>query len=256
MNSIIIGSGNVAFHLAKALRKSDATLLGIYSRNKKEGKNIATKNKCTYFSDIIKIDKTADIYLLCVSDDSIQEVVASLPSSIKSDKIVAHTSGAQPMLEILEGCKYCGIFYPLQTFSKKRKLNYSKIPFCITGSNTKTIETLATLAKKISSIVEIVSDQDRQIIHASAVLINNFTNHLIYRAEALLTNRNLKPSILQPLLIETIKKQKKLGAYNAQTGPARRADISTIEKHLDLLLNSDQEIYTSISKSISQTYKQ
>ena len=136
-------------------------------------------------------------------------------------------------------------------------MTYNSIPFCINGTNKKTIKKLTELASAISESVQTVDDNQRKKIHLSAVIINNFINHLIYASEDLLECENIDPNILQPLLLETIKKQKSLGPFDAQTGPARRLDVETLSSHLDLLRNHKdyKAIYMSISKSIQKTYK-
>ena len=118
------------------------------------------------------------------------------------------------------------------------------------------IKELNQLAKKISSSVHFINDDQRKKIHLSAVIINNFVNHLILAAEDLLVHEDIDPLILQPLLKETIRKQKVQGAFDAQTGPARRMDTKTMEDHLDLLKQHKtyKAIYTTISKSIQKKY--
>ena len=257
MEVFIIGSGNVAYHLAKAMTKSDIALSGLYSRNEENGTEISKKLSIPFFNNLKSIPKTSDVYLLCVSDDAIKNVANQLPGSIKKSKIVAHTSGSALMKDSLESCKNGGVFYPLQTFTKGKKMTYKTIPFCINGMNPKIIKKLSLLAGSISNSVNVIDDEQRKSIHLSAVMINNFVNHLIYLSEELLKKNEIDPDILQPLLIETIKKQKSLGAFKSQTGPARRKDSETMSAHLDLLRRNKEyrAIYMTISKSIQKTYK-
>lgn len=257
MNIFIIGSGNIASHFALAFKKNNIGIFGVYSRNDEEGFQIAQKAGTIWYGNIKAIPKNADIYLICVSDDAIKTVVEQLPKSIKKSKIIAHTSGNKSIAETLSTCKNGGVFYPLQTFSKGKKMSYKSIPFCINGTNAKTMKKLTELANCISNSVQIINDEQRKSIHLSAVMINNFVNHLIYASEELLVQENVDPSILQPLLQETIKKQQELGAFKAQTGPARRLDADTLASHLDLLKSNKiyKAMYMSISKSIQTTYK-
>ncbi len=257
LNIFIIGSGNIAYHLTKALKKNNVGLAGVYSRNKKEGQAIARMSKSAWHQKLKNIPTDADIYLVCVSDDAIQSIIESMPKSVRKSKIIAHTSGSKSMSETLNSCKNGGVFYPLQTFTKGNKMTYRSIPFCINGKNKKTINKLLKLAAAISDTVHQIDDNQRKNIHLSAVIINNFVNHLIMVSEDLLKSQDIDADILQPLLQETIKKQKMLGAFEAQTGPARRLDAKTLAAHLDLLKQNNEysEIYKSISKSIQKTYK-
>ncbi|MDF1696368.1 MAG: DUF2520 domain-containing protein [Saprospiraceae bacterium] len=256
MSIFIIGSGNVAWHLCAALRKSNVKIAGIYSRDQQKGEQIAQKFNTEWYVQLNLIPKNASIYLLCVSDDAIKPVSESLPKSILKSKIVAHTSGSKSMEDTLIDCKNGGVFYPLQTFTKGKKMEYKNIPFCINGKNKKTIKKLMEVANTISTSVQVISDEQRKNIHLSAVLINNFVNHLIYVSGELLHQNEIDPEILQPLLLETIQKQQHLGAFQAQTGPARRMDADTMSAHLDLLKRNKEmkTIYMAISKSIQKTY--
>lgn len=257
MNVFIIGSGNVASHLSKALYAKGIIISGIYSRNEHAGKSIANKVDAFWYSKLKSIPKDASVYLICVSDDAIQDIVTQIPKSIKKSRIIAHTSGSISMQESVDDCKNGGVFYPLQTFTKGKKISYKSIPFCINGSNKKTIKTLTELGNSISQSVQTISDVQRKNIHLSAVMINNFINHLIFVSEDLLLQQNVDPQILQPLLLETIRKQAVLGPFEAQTGPARRLDAQALVTHLDLLVHNKpyKAIYMAISKSIQKTYK-
>jgi predicted short-subunit dehydrogenase-like oxidoreductase (DUF2520 family) len=242
--------------MSKAFRKNDISILGVYARNEIEGRSIAKKAKTKYFDQLKSIPQNADVYLICVSDDAIRLVVADLPKSIKKSKIVAHTSGSKSIEKTLLNCKKAGVFYPLQTFTKGKKMNYNNIPFCVNATTNQTINVLTNLGNKISTSVQTINDNQRKSIHLSAVMINNFVNHLIFSAQDLLEQNDMDAGILQPLLLETIKKQKSLGAYHAQTGPARRLDSKTLEAHLQLLQTNIeyQSMYKAISKSIQKTY--
>lgn len=257
MNVFIIGSGNIASHLSKAFYQCGIEISGIHSRNEKEGKKIAKKTKTTFYPSIETIPKNASVYLICVSDDAISTVAELLPKSIKKSKIIAHTSGSVNMESAFQGIKNTGVFYPLQTFTKGKKMAYASIPFCINASNKKSSKALTSLANLLSKSVHQIDDEQRQSIHLSAVMINNFVNHIIYVSQELLHQKDIDPNILQPLLRETIQKQSQLGAYDAQTGPSRRKDAKTLKKHLDLLrYNKDyKSIYMILSKSIQKTYK-
>lgn len=253
----ILGSGNISFHLTKAFVKNKITISGLYSRNEIEGKKIAKIAKTTFYPQIEKVPVSADVYLICVSDDAIIKVSDRLPKSIRKSKIVAHTSGSKSIKEALSNCKNGGVFYPLQTFTKGKRMSYRKIPICVNGKNITITKQLTQLGQQISKSVQTISDQERKKIHLSAVIINNFVNHLIFAAEDLLEQENINKAILQPLLEETLKKQKSLGAFAAQTGPARRADNKTMNTHLELLKKDKplKEIYECISKSIQKKYE-
>lgn len=255
MKVFIIGSGNVAYHMVRAIWKTDSKIVGLYSRNDRDARACVRGEKVDLFDDLSAIPTSADLYLICVNDDSISEIVTSLPSEIKESKIVAHTSGSQSM-DILENINSAGVFYPVQTFTKGRKMTYDDIPFCINASSENVETELSSLADAISRNVNLISDDQRKKIHLSAVMMNNFVNHLIYKSEEFLEQNDLPIEIIQPLLKQTIAKHAKLGSLEAQTGPAVRNDESTINAHIDMLTSDlDKELYKAISSSITETHK-
>jgi len=251
----IIGSGNVAYHMLRAIWKTDNEIIGLYSRNEREAKNCARGNKVDLYHDLAVIPSTADLYLVCVNDDAISEIISALPSEIKESKIVAHTSGSQP-IGVLEGITNAGVFYPIQTFTKGRKMTYDDIPFCINSNSEHVENKLSNLADTISRNVNLTTDEQRKNIHLAAVMMNNFVNHLIYKSEEFLEKNDLPPVLIQPLLRQTIAKHAKLGSFAAQTGPAVRNDKNTIKSHLALLPNKiDKALYKAISASITESHK-
>lgn len=249
----IVGSGNVAYHLAHALAKGGFIPEVIVSRNENKGGALAKELGCAYLDDVKKLT-SVDIIVLSVSDSAIQIVADRIPDSLRKSAIVCHTSGTTS-IDALQSCDKAGIFYPLQTFSRDRKVDYKTIPFCLHGVSD-VVDELDTLAHLISDNVYHIDDEERKKLHLAAVMVNNFTNHLLYLAKDLLEKDHIDPKILDPLINETINKIQSMTPLEAQTGPARRKDYNTIERHLELL---DQEsplysIYGLISQSIIKTY--
>lgn len=227
----IIGKGNVAWHLKQALSPI-SSVESVSSRN-------------------ISGIPQADLYLIAVADDAIIEVVRMLPST---DSIVAHTSGSVS-IGTLGKFPRRGVFYPLQTLSKDIEIDYSGMPILIEGSSEMEVSFLKKIASMISSKVKEVNSADRARIHLAAVIASNFSNHLLHLSSALLPS-DVPTSILLPLLEETLKKAAVLTPFCAQTGPARRGDKMTVEKHLKLLSDNPElkSIYSLVSRSIFATY--
>lgn len=223
------------------------------SRNQSNGKKLARVCGATFVSDLNMIPTDCDLYLLCVADDAIVRVCQDMPTQILENRLVAHTSGSRPIAD-LDRSRHRGVFYPLQTFTSKRRMSYGKIPFCLDAADEQSLSALIKLASQISTEVLHMDDQKRQTAHIAAVMINNFVNHLIYKAEKILEMGGVPKKVLQPLLTETIKKQLTIGSFSAQTGPARRGDKGTISKHLSQLDPSDHRLYEAITDSITATY--
>lgn len=245
---VLIGGGNVASHLANQFIDSkDVQLVQIYNRNILKIEKFKSVTKIT--NDIQKLEK-ADIYIIAISDNAISDFSKNL--NLK-DKLVVHTSGAMN-LNCLKSDSKKGVFYPLQSFSKNIKIDFSKVPICIEAKNEKDYTLLEKLAKSLKSPVYNVSSEKREKLHVAAVFVNNFTNHLYYLGEEICNSEKLPFDILKPLIKETSNKIKNISPKDTQTGPARRNDTNTIKKHLNLLTKNQQEIYTLLSNSITKMY--
>jgi len=252
----ILGSGNVAHHISRALYKVGHNIVQVYGRNKNTSKAVAKRCKAVAIQDIGLLSPKADLYLITVSDNAIELVARSITFELKSKQIIAHTAGSISIDTLKAGGQHFGSFYPLQTFSKARRLSFQKIPMCINGSDEYTKKKLTKLAKTISTDVRQIDDATRKEIHLSAVLACNFVTHLIAEAEELLESADVDPSILTPLIQETVAKTIQQGGTNAQTGPARRGDTKVISSHLKMLDSkpNTQKLYKQISAAIKKKY--
>ncbi|TPG37618.1 Rossmann-like and DUF2520 domain-containing protein [Flavobacterium pectinovorum] len=246
----IIGSGNVAQHLIKAFTKSDAIeIVQVFSRKKEALASVINFEKIVSdFEEIIE----ADLYIIAVSDKAISEVSKQLPFQ---NRIVVHTSGAAS-IETLDPKNRKGVFYPLQTFSKSKAIDFSTVPMCLEAENTFDFRVLETVAKSISNAVFPINSDQRKALHVSAVFVNNFTNHLYQIGQEICTEHQVPFEVLRPLIQETAEKIKTLDPIDAQTGPAKRNDSTTIEAHLEYLTNENQKnIYKLLTQSIQDNGK-
>ena len=253
-NIVIIGAGNVATNLGIALYKEGYLISQVFSRTLKSAKLLAKKINATAITDLKQLDSSAIIYIIAVKDDAIEQIVKKM--TLK-DKIIVHTSGSIPM-DILKGVsKNYGVFYPLQTFSKERNLNFKNIPICIEANNKSTSTTLTYFAKSFCNNVQHIDSEQRKIIHMAAVFACNFSNHMYTLAQTILIKNKLSLDLLKPLIEETAAKFKEHSPSKSQTGPAIRDDKKTMKAHLKLLShNKDQKkIYELLSKSIIDSSK-
>lgn len=244
-----VGSGNVAFHLAKALTQNDVEVSHIFSRNQISAEEFSLKFDTTIVSDLNDLPESQPI-LICVPDDSIEAILESL----KENYAVAYTSGSVN-ISSLPDRKNLGVFYPLQTFSKGKQLDYQSIPFLIEANNPAFAEELMHMAKLISSNVRLADSVTREKLHLSAVWVNNFTNHIVHQAQELAIKNDVDFNLLMPLLNETVSKLNTESAFKAQTGPARRGDQHTIDNQLLKLDTNQKAVYQAITESIIKTYK-
>ncbi|KFF28318.1 Rossmann-like and DUF2520 domain-containing protein [Chryseobacterium vrystaatense] len=248
MQIVIIGSGNVAYHMAKAFSLNSIPLTQIFGRNSEELKKISEELNVPYSTKHLE---DADLYIICVSDHSVENVSRMIT---KKNCLVAHTSGSLPM-EILSGEYRKSSFYPLQTFSKSKALDYEKIPFFIETENEQDQQLLFDLASKISDNVMESSHEKRKYIHLTAVFACNFVNHLFARAKEVSDSQEIPFDYFLPLIDETVKKIHEIEPKAAQTGPAVRNDVRVLELHEQLLKGESLEIYKTMNHSIQKMYE-
>ena len=251
MKVVLIGAGNVATHLSKALKKAKHNIIQVYSRSASSAKELARTLKSSHITDIRELDSKADIYIISISDPAIPKLLKTFPFR---NKLVVHTSGSVSLKVFAREFKNHGVIYPLQTFSKERDIVFREVPLLIEASNEKSLATLRSLSLSISPFVFGLDSADRKTVHLSAVVANNFTNHLFVIAEKILRKKNIPFTLLGPLLYETVIKAMKLGPAGAQTGPAKRGDTKIIGEHLSMLKNERyvQQIYRLMSENIER----
>lgn len=223
---LILGKGKVGTHLFEALKNKEN--LQVFFHN----------------SRVLKDLPKVDITIITVSDDAIAEVSEKLDLPF-----VVHTSGSLPVSELKNKSRK-GVFYMLQSFSKEKEVDFSKVPFCIEAQNTKDLNTLKKIAETLSENIYEIDSKQRQYLHVAAVFANNFTNHMFSIAESICLTNEIPFPILYPLIQETAKKIQILKPKEAQTGPAVRNDKKTIKNHLNLLEEKQKEIYKILTNSI------
>lgn len=229
----IIGRGNVGSHLAAAFGKL-ADIREINPRTLEGARG------------------DSDLSLLCVSDSAIREVARQLKPRLGCNTVLAHTSGTTPLDAVGDVHAHAGVMYPLQTFTKGKELDYSRIPFFIEGSDRTASETIESAAKLISGNVTETDSDTRRHLHLAGVMACNFANHLWALSDEYLRAHGLRFDMLVPLLGETLRKAEMVSPLLGQTGPAARNDRATIGKHIGMLdANPDmQEIYRLLTDSI------
>ena len=253
---VLLGSGNLASQIGPALVKSEVEIVQVYSRRLTNARKLAKKLGCSATNKLTSLVTNADLYLFAISDGAIHKTAENLTDHLpsKGNYIFAHTSGATPQLVFKGLVKNYGVFYPLQTLSKNRPADFSTIPFCIDGNKIKVKTALTRLAKNLSPIISLINDEQRAALHVAAVFVNNFTNALFGVGKEILDAKDIPFDLLTPLILETAKKIQENPPKKMQTGPARRGDQETIQRHLKLLNSTPtiQQLYKQLSELIIQ----
>lgn len=256
---VLIGAGNVGYHLGKRLVEKGHQIIQVFSRTSTSASHLAVAIKSESCSKIEHIRKDGTLYILAVKDDIIEELAKNLSNHLPGigNALIVHTSGATPSSVLAHSFHNYGVFYPLQTFSVNRPINFDSIPICIDAASNQDLERLRLIAESISSKVQQISDEQRAILHLAAVFVNNFTNYLFGIGYDILEKEQITFSLLQPLIEETVAKLKDFPPKDIQTGPAIRGDQVTMERHLYLLKEFPgfQAIYQQLSEGIKATKK-
>ena len=252
--AVIIGSGNLAEALARAVAGSGAKPVQVFARNAERGRAVAALAGTQWTDDPAQL-AAADIYLISVSDKAVAELAASLP--IPAGAAVAHTAGSVP-LEALPAKFRRAVFYPLQTFTKGREVDFSQIPIFLETDDAALRPALEAFARRLSQRVLWADSACRAKVHLAAVFACNFANHMYAVGERIVRSAGLPFDVLKPLIAETAAKALDAASpADVQTGPAVRNDLPTKAHHCALLDDELQlkNIYSIISNSIWETSK-
>lgn len=251
---VLLGAGNVGFHLGKKLNEVGLDIEQVYSRKISKAKRLAKKIKCEAIQNMKDISTEADLYILAVPDSAIEKVAADLSKKVSNSKLVVHTSGATPSTVLKPYFKSYGIFYPLQTFSLAREIDFENIPICVYSNLKKHRTLLEKLGNRISQNIHQINDRERAILHVAAVFVNNFSNNLFTIGEKITSTEHLPFEILKPLIKETVEKITHQSPSDMQTGPAIRGDQITIQLHLKYLEKNFPEfieVYQTMTRNIN-----
>lgn len=249
MNIVLLGSGNVATHLGLALKRAGHEILQVYSRDLQHAEELAQKLRARAIDNLEELTSDAELYIISVSDSAISSVVDAFPFR---DGFLVHTSGTTRLDVLGAASKNIGVFYPIQTFSKQKDVDFKRIPLALEANSVESERMLMELACSISDTVVKLNSQQREILHLSAVFACNFSNHLYAVANNLLAENKLSFDLLRPLIAETATKAQFFSPADVQTGPAVRNDQLTINKHLNLLEENPglRKIYEMLSQDI------
>ncbi len=254
-NISIVGAGNLASNLAPQFENAGHIINTICSLHLESAQKLANSLYNTRAIDDGDLSQdNSQFIFLAVKDDIIYDLAADL--ILPENSVLIHCSGFADIerLDSYQGPK--AVFYPLQSFSKNKRLDFSNIPICIESYDDQVVEDLMELGKSISKTVSFVPGNERKMLHLSAVFANNFVNHLLLLSQRILKDTNLDISLLHPLVQETVKKAFENGPDNAQTGPAKRGDLETVHAQLEMIRDDNElsELYELITKQILENH--
>lgn len=252
MKVTLIGAGNLATQLGKSLKKAGVIISQVYSRTEDSARTLGELLEAEWLTDIKALRDEADIYIFSVKDSVLCELISEVCKG-RGDKLFLHTAGSMPM-SCFEGkaLRY-GVFYPMQTFSKTKDVDFERIPVFIESNSVETEDVIRSLANKLTQCVIRLSSADRKYLHLAAVWACNFTNYCYTVASDILGEHGIPFDVMLPLINETTEKIQKISPKEAQTGPAVRGDRNVMSKQLELMNGKEdlQELYKMLSKGIN-----
>ena len=235
MKIALIGRGRLATNLLPALQQAGHQVVSVNSRTLSE------------------LPAEADVFVISVKDAALDEVIARATKG-REQQLFVHTAGSMPMDVFRDHCRHYGVFYPMQTFSKERLVDFRDISLFLEASDAASLTVLDDLAQSLSPHVFHLSSTDRKHLHLAAVFACNFVNHCYDLASEVLQRKGLPFDVLLPLIDETARKVHSLSPREAQTGPAVRYDENVIRMQSEMLSHAPltRELYDRMSLSIHQ----
>lgn len=253
MRIVLIGAGNLATNIGKALKAAGHDIAQVYSRTIESASALAAITGSQPSDDLSKVVTDADVYIISVKDSIMPHLIRLLCKE-RPAGVFLHTAGSIPMNVFKGEATYYGVLYPMQTFSKSKDVDFGGIPCFIEAVDGDTLRLVEDLARSISRRVYRLSSEDRKYLHLAAVFSCNFVNHCYAMTSELLEARGIPFDVMLPLIDETASKVHELSPREAQTGPAVRFDENVINAQSGLLDNKGRlkDIYVLMSRSIHE----
>ena len=252
---LLIGAGNVAWHLGPALEQSGYNIIQVYSRTIESAEKLGSMMEVPFTDSLTDLSQEADLVLLSVSDEAIESITGEIQGKYT---FLVHTAGSVPA-DVFEGAaEHYGVLYPLMTFTMVRPLDLRSVPICLEPSSESINQVLRKMASSLSDHVYHIEFEERKKLHIAAVIASNFSNHMYHLAMEFLSAEGLEFNMLEPLIRETVDKAMQIHPADAQTGPAKRDDRIVIESHLEQLKGKPelQKLYTFVSDSIRRKFSE
>ena len=249
MRIVCIGSGNLATNLTLAWKEAGILVEQVFSRTEANARALAERLGCAWTSSTGEIINDADLYLFSLKDSALETVASRLPGN---SGLWVHTAGSMPLAVFEPFATRRGVLYPLQTFSKGRRIDLGNVPFFLEANSEEDGAILEQLARAVSRDVRFLPSEKRRHLHLAAVFACNFVNHIYALADDILREEGIPFEVLLPLIDETAAKVHRLTPREAQTGPAIRYDENVIDKHLAMLDKAPglKALYETLSRSI------
>lgn len=255
MKIVLVGAGNLATCLGRALMTAQHEILQVYSRTIASAEALADIVNGQAVNDLSLLTDAAELYILSLKDNVLEEIIPQVCQG-RGAKVFIHTAGSMPLSCFKGFAQHYGVFYPMQTFSKSRTVDFHEIPVFLESNDEETRSIMASFARSLSDRVYYLETEKRKYLHLSAVWACNFVNHCYMMASDILQNHDIPFSVMLPLIDETARKVHSVAPRTAQTGPAIRYDENVINKQLELMSEDElgKRLYQLMSESIHERF--
>lgn len=257
MRISFIGAGRVAYHLASVL-KQQHQIVQIYSRTWEKTQRLAEHAAAQACPALSELNPEIDLLILAVSDQSIAAVIAEI-AHLLPNVLIVHTSGSTDLQRLQQHHPRSGVFYPLQTFSLEREIDWKQTPLFVEAAVEEDQQRLLQLAQQLSERVYAYSSQQRLSLHLAAVFACNFANYCYDMSKQIVDQTQVDFSLLYPLILETAGKATQNDPKIMQTGPAVRGDVNILQMHQSILADLQRpdlaEVYALMSQQIMQRHQ-
>lgn len=248
----IIGSGNVATHIARRLLEQSVKIVQICSKNLENAQLLAAQVNAQAICQLGDLDtKSIDFVWVLSNDDALATIAPSLPKNT----FVVHSAGAKG-LSVFEQQQHAAIIYPLYSFSKNVPVHFDALSLFLCVKQKEDAQKIESWARLIAPSTTWVTENDLLRLHTAAVIACNFSNFMFTLANELLAQSEIPFSVLQNLLVTTVEKAVHFSPFEMQTGPAKRGDAQTLAAHQKILLENPEilAIYNYLSEKIHTLY--
>lgn len=248
MKIVFIGAGNLATCVSLEMQRTGMTIGQIYSRTYESAESLGKKLNCPWTTNVHEIVTDGDIYIFALKDSALTEII---PQVKPNDGLWVHTAGSVPM-DVFKGhARRYGVFYPLQTFTKSRRVKLDSTPIFLETNEPEDMKLLKKVGIALSGNAQELDSDKRKTLHLAAAFACNFTNHMYLLASKILEEKSIPYKVLLPLIRETAEKINEVSPSQAQTGPAVRYDKAIMDMQIEMLSDpSMQTIYKLISQNI------
>lgn len=249
MKIILIGAGNLATPVGRALKNAGHEILQVWSHTAEHAEELASLLGAETLTDLSQIRTDADLYLYAVKDAYLQQVVDSVAQYVQDTGIHAHTAGSMSV-SVFDGRQAHGaVFYPYQSFSRLRMPDFQQVPVFLEAKE-EDYPLLEAVARSISPKVYAANSEQRKRIHLAGVFANNFSNCMYRICKEQIEQAGLPFDTMLGLIDETARKVHEMSPKEAQTGPACRKDENVMEEHKKMLAPTERAIYEAVSQYI------